>query len=246
MQRADFPVVEFTRGTDAFLFAESAESDCFISLFDPDWLKESATLHTKEVAGRGSVVVFDHENHSLVLREYRRGGMMSRLNKDQYYWRGLAATRPWQEFMMLRTLVQLRLPVPAPYACRISRTGLMYRGSLITHLIPDTETLASTLTHREVSEPEWFNIGRCIRRFHDAGAFHSDLNAHNILLNKNSEIFLIDFDKSGFRTGHGRPWKFANLKRLQRSIMKCWTKSDLVFFSPQSWGTLRDGYLSTD
>lgn len=239
-------MIGFSRGTSSYLFAESAEKDCVVELFDPAWLKQSGLLQNAALAGRGIICLFEHADKTLVLRHYRRGGFIRHLSPDRYRWQGLDSSRPWREFNLLAELQHLQLPAPVPYACCVSRTGWTYSGALITRMIPATETLAQKLCREEVPESEWFAIGQCIRRFHDAGVFHSDLNAHNILLNSDGRVFLIDFDKSGLRTGHGRPWKFANLKRLQRSIMKCWTEADLFFFSPQSWATLKAGYLSTD
>ena len=64
----------------------------------------------------------------------------------------------------------------------------------------------------------WAAIGRCLRRFHDFGICHADLNAHNVLLRGRSDVFLIDFDRGRQR----RPglWRDANLVRLRRSIEK--------------------------
>ncbi len=64
----------------------------------------------------------------------------------------------------------------------------------------------------------WAAIGRCLRRFQDYGLCHSDLNAHNILLRGEEEVFLIDFD-NGRRRGPGL-WRDANLARLRRSLDK--------------------------
>ena len=62
---------------------------------------------------------------------------------------------------------------------------------------------------------------------------HGDLNAHNILLRNDDEVFLIDFDKARLRRGGGDAdaavlgerlqrspgmWADANLARLRRSL----------------------------
>ena len=38
----------------------------------------------------------------------------------------------------------------------------------------------------------WIDIGRCIRRFVDAGVHHADLNAHNVLLDSEDRVWLVD------------------------------------------------------
>ena len=58
----------------------------------------------------------------------------------------------------------------------------------------NSEPLAARLSKGPLSLTQWIAIGRCIRRFHDAGVCHADLNAHNILLTP-EQVYLIDFDR---------------------------------------------------
>jgi len=82
-----------------------------------------------------------------------------------------------------------------------------------------------------------------IRQFHDAGVYHDDLNAHNILLAEDM-IYLIDFDKGDIR--QGKSWKKKNLARLLRSLHKEQGKASQVqktfAFSNQNWEQLLKGY----
>lgn len=109
------------------------------------------------------------------------------------------------------------LPVPVAVAARYQREGLTYRGDLITELLPESQTLAQYLEYKELGLPAWAAVGRCIRRFHDLGFCHADLNAHNVVLGA-EEVFLIDFDRARHR-GPGL-WRDANLTRLLRSLEK--------------------------
>lgn len=66
---------------------------------------------------------------------------------------------------------------------------------------------------------------------HDLQVNHTDLNIHNILVDNNSVVWLIDFDKCGVKEGDS--WKESNLSRLKRSFYKeknkrdiCWQESD--------------------
>lgn len=187
-----------------------------------DWFEpsrwESDTQQVGEARGRGAALLFEKDGQRYVLRHYRRGGMAARVSPDRYLWMGEDATRPLRE---LRVNMQLRaagLPVPVPVAARYLREGAGYRGDLITQLLPDTMTLAQRLDAGEVSLRSWAAIGRCLRRFHDYGFCHADLNAHNILLRGDEEIHLIDLD--GGRLRHPGLWRDANLARLHRSLCK--------------------------
>ena len=63
----------------------------------------------------------------------------------------------------------------------------------------------------------WVSIGRCIRRFHDLGVCHADLNAHNVLLGEET-VHLVDFDRCRLRADG--LWRDGNLVRLRRSLEK--------------------------
>jgi len=231
-------------GTRYYRFDKSREADCEPRLFDRQWLVANGLVSGESSLGRGTTCTFNFDQRSLVLRHYRRGGAVRHLSADCYLWRGLEESRPRAEYTLLQIMVQQGLPCPRPYACRVERSGLTYRGALIMEEIRQSCSLAELLTQREVADAEWRAIGQCIRRFHDAAVFHSDLNANNILLDSQSRVYLIDFDKSGMRPGQGRHWKSANLKRLQRSILKCRTRADTFFFSPAQWPVLTEGYRS--
>ena len=235
---------QFERNGMNYRFCEDSPSQCDVRLFDSDWLSAQGLIQKTISHGRNRVDIFSHRQSTLVCRHYYRGGAMRRILMDQYLWTGLKHTRAWKEFDVLLRLQSLNLPAPEPYACRIIRNSFSYRACLITRYIPSTETLAETLRRREVSNQQWFDIGRCVRKFHDVGLHHSDLNANNILLDDQNQVYLIDFDKASFLPVQSKKWKQRNLERLQRSIVKCQTRSETFYYDPTSWGQLRDGYSS--
>ena len=61
-------------------------------------------------------------------------------------------------------------------------------------------------------------VGQTIRRFHDVGLDHVDLNARNLLVGPQGEVFMIDLDRCRLRAP-GR-WQAGNLARLERSLEK--------------------------
>jgi 3-deoxy-D-manno-octulosonic acid kinase len=96
------------------------------------------------------------------------------------------------------------------------------------------------LSNGEVGKSQWLTIGRCIRRFHDAGSFHADLTGHNVLLDKNADMHLLDFDRGGIRADGA--WKEANLKRLHRSLKKISRQDEKINVSEADWQSLIDAY----
>ena len=76
----------------------------------------------------------------------------------------------------------------------------------------------ATRLDRADSEAMLERVGATVADFHAAGAYHADLNAHNVLIGR-ERIWLIDFDRGELRVPRAG-WRHANLARLQRSIHK--------------------------
>ena len=103
----------------------------------------------------------------------------------------------------------------------MTRRGLLWSGSLVTRRLPG-RTLAERLDAGPLDARAWAAVGRCIARFHVAGIRHADLNAHNVMLDGDGTVFLIDFDRASRRaSGPGvARWRTDNLRRLRRSLAK--------------------------
>ena len=205
------------------------------SLFDADhWRARGAVVG--EATGRGQALMLDTPFGAAVLRPYLRGGQAARISRDRYLWLGLERTRAVHEFRVLAGLRDLELPVPAPLAAGVRRTGPVYRCALLMERIPDARPLGERLGDDDVA---WPAIGRCICRFHQAGLDHADLNANNILLDADDKAWLIDFDRARFDpmlAVNGR----ANLRRLHRSLAKLWPDGDDRL--DMAWAQLLQGY----
>jgi 3-deoxy-D-manno-octulosonic acid kinase len=152
-----------------------------------------------------------------VLRHYRRGGLARHFSADRFLWLGEARVRAFAELRLLAELERLALPAPRPVAARYTRAGTGYRADLLATRIAATRSFASALAGRPAA-PVYSAIGACIRRFHDAGICHADLNAHNVLIDAAGRIHLIDFDRGSVRAPG--EWRAANLARLRRSLRK--------------------------
>ncbi|HSN17309.1 MAG TPA: 3-deoxy-D-manno-octulosonic acid kinase [Gammaproteobacteria bacterium] len=189
------------------------------------------------VGGRGSAWLVQHGADQWVLRHYRRGGLPGRFIHDAYLWTGLEVTRAWREWRLLYSLYQEGLPVPQPVAAQVVRTGFIYRADLITRRILAASSIATLMEGGGESRIPWSEAGRTVRRLHDAGVFHADLNAHNLLVDAAAKVHVIDLDR-GERRGPGA-WRQANLARLERSLCKL-TGSKAVI--APAWAAFLDGY----
>jgi 3-deoxy-D-manno-octulosonic acid kinase len=187
----------------------------------PDWFKPQFWIARNAViarhTGRGAVIGFESDGRRYLLRHYLRGGLAAAFSAERYLWLGEARTRSLTELKLTLRLHADALPVPRPVAVRYEQSGWGYTADIITDYLPDTRTLAACLDAGELPLPAWTAVGRIIRRFHDWGLDHADLNAHNILLRGVDEVFLIDFDRARLRRTPGL-WRDANLARLRRSL----------------------------
>ncbi|MCK4710290.1 MAG: 3-deoxy-D-manno-octulosonic acid kinase [Gammaproteobacteria bacterium] len=191
--------------------------------------------------GRAEVVYFHLEDQNFVLKHYYRGGLVASISKDQYFGFDIEKTRAFREWRLLKKMHALGLPVPEAVAARVVKSLFSYRADLITREIEKVKTLAELLTVKAIDTQMWEKIGACIKLFHQHDIYHADLNARNILLTMEEDIFLIDFDNSCFRNG-ADTWKMANLKRLKRSLLK-FKKNEVVFkFNEACWAAFLQGY----
>lgn len=228
-------------GGEGAVFSNAASHiEATVPWFEPRyWIARGAMV--SQARGRGTVHCFEHEGRRYVLRHYRRGGLAAALSPDRYLWLGEAMTRPVREMNLTLRMHAAGLPVPMPVAARYEHAGASYRGDMITEYLPDTRSLAQCLDADEVRLDSWTAIGRCIRRFHDYGLCHADLNAHNILLRGDSEVFLIDFDRCSRRSPG--LWRDANLARLRRSLDKLEDGRPQRRFDDTQWHCLLSAYF---
>lgn len=202
------------------------------STFDRAWWQAQGKI-TGQAPGRGASLFLNAGNgEEWVLRPYRRGGLVARLSEARYLWTGLERTRAFRELRLTADLHARGLPVPRPVAADVTRHGLTYSAALITVRIPGARALASLLENGEADDDLLQRVGATIRRFHDVGLDHVDLNARNLLVGEEGKVWLIDLDRCRLR--HDGAWKGRNLERLERSLVK--------LGAPDTMTAIRKGY----
>jgi 3-deoxy-D-manno-octulosonic acid kinase len=168
-----------------------------------------------------------------VLRHFKRGGWMARLARDRYLWLGLARTRSFAEFDLLRLMWQAGLPVPRPLGAAVWRDRLTYRAALLTERIPQARPLALC------SEPQvWLEAGRVVAQMHQFEVWHADLNVFNLLVDAQDKVWIIDLDR-GRRKALTATQRAENLSRLLRSVRKVAPELEST-----CWHEFKQGYQS--
>ena len=178
-----------------------------------------------------------------VLRHYYRGGLIAKLINDRYLYSSLQNTRVYKEIALLEKMLSLGLPVPKPIAGKIQRKGFFYSADLLMEKL-DARDLVALLKQSNFNETLWTNIGETIAEFHNQSIYHSDLNAHNILVDDKNKIWLIDFDKCEFRDDSSS-WKNDNMERLNRSFEKEKNKFSSFNYNNGCWKILNAAYLNS-
>lgn len=228
-------------GAQHVLYDAEQLSDVGPMVFDPVAL-EQAGLVRGSAEGRGTTHFVELEGKACALRHYRRGGMVAGLLGDRYLRGSLSKSRAWREWHLLKDLAARGLPVPKPIAARVVTHGLFYRADLITQRLMGVRPLSRILKDGPLlPAAQWREIGRCIRRFHDEGVYHADLNAHNILLSPDDSVWIIDFDRGCIRKP-ALGWQQANLDRLRRSLDKISELNESSHSHESDWQQLTEGW----
>ena len=242
-------------GSSYILYDASIIAEPTLQLFDFDYHTNQCSQQNKSVSqpsagqhggiGRARVVYFSQGEKSFVLKHYYRGGAVASILKDRYLGFSIIKSRAFRELRLLKKMNEFGLPVPVAVAAHVDKGMLFYRADLITEELKQAKTLSDVLSNSVLTDENWQKIGYCIKRFHQHDIYHADLNARNILLLANLEIYLIDFDNSYIRLGSrfgSNVWKMANLSRLKRSLLKFKNNTDDFNFNKANWLALLNGY----
>ncbi len=236
-------IVQYQQNNTFCLYDSELVADFTIEMLTSAyWLANEKVLG--QAHGRGTTYFVEYEGQQQwVLRHYYRGGLIGKLIHDSYWFTSMAATRAFAEFNLLKVMHQQGLPAPRPVACRVIKHRLSYQADLLTSRIENGQDLVAYLSKQPLSAKLWQEVGAVIARFHQQGIYHHDLNAHNILIDENNKIWLIDFDR-GEQRAVKTDWQQGNLSRLLRSFNKELNKLPKFHWQPENWQQLMQGYNS--
>lgn len=226
-------------------FDTSVLPQCPNEYFEPNYWRANNKIKGS-ASGRSTAFFVDAGAQGLLLRHYYRGGLVGKVNKDRFKREPIAESRAMAEFGLLLKLRELNLPVPRPVAARYTKASLWgYRADILVEVIPNAQDIFKVLQQQQLTAQQWCAIGATIRQLHDAGVYHSDLNCHNIMLDAKQAVWIVDFDKCGFK--QQGEWQEANLQRLLRSLNKELNKAKEAsqafhFDEIRDWPLLEQGY----
>lgn len=205
------------------------------------WLHAEPVAGALRAAGRGNTMFVGNVPRQFVLRHYLRGGLVGKLLRDVYLWTGEDRTRPFLEWRMLSKMADSGLRVPRPAAARYCRRGPVYTADLITVRIPDVVSLSEFIASDTLPGDFWQALGAAVQDFHDKGVFHADMNAYNLQIDSDGDLWMLDFDRG--RLLQPGPWQQKTLSRLHRSLQKIVDLDPRLHFRKQNWEQFLEGYF---
>ena len=157
--------------------------------------------------GRGGILRVG----DLVLRPYRRGGLLRHVNEKTYR----THLRFAAEHAIHKGLWEAGFPTVEPFGYAWRPSGLGVEGVLITRLAEGE----AWPRRWDLSTDRGGDIRRLIGSLCDWGLWSPDLNATNVILPATGGALLLDWDRAGFEYAGVDLWPRYRA-RLERSLRK--------------------------
>jgi 3-deoxy-D-manno-octulosonic acid kinase len=159
-----------------------------------------------------------------VVRHARRGGLLARFLDDRY----LGAPRFLREILIAGELARAGIPTPAVLAGVMYAAGLMHRADIATERVDGRDLAALFFGDAAPAGSErsviWRAVGALVRRLHNAGFVHPDLQLRNVLVVRAGSLtpdpWLLDIDTCRRVAAGDEESRRANLARFDRSWAK--------------------------
>ena len=194
------------------------------------------TLPRSPHGGRHPLRRLHAPSGGLLVRAYRKGGLLRALRGDRFWGRW----RPLDELVLLHRLGALRIPVVAAAGAVIAFGRWTWTGHLLTREVSGAADLDQWLRDAcaGARAPRGglqvlHRAGRAVRELHDAGVQHADLHPKNLLVTPDARVLVIDLDKArAFDRPLTEVRRARNLLRLMRAVDKLRLKGVPV---PTAW-----------
>ena len=152
------------------------------------------------------------------LKRFRRGGLTAPLWRDRYP----RASRLVRALAASGEAARRGVPTPAAVALLVERDrGPLVRGYLATEEIEGAEDLARRAVRGAATVRDVEEAMRAVRRMHDRGVVHPDLNLGNLMMLAAGPVHVVDLDRVTFTGGPvSERRRRQALRRIARSCAK--------------------------
>ena len=173
----------------------------------PDLELSGATASLGEVFGRGGV----HRRGQVVVRPYRRGGLMLHVNERTY----LGSDRFQKEADIHRALWESGFPTVEPLGFAFRPYSWGVEGLYLTRHVK-ASPWAGAFERTSALLPQLVQL---LDALSDWGLFAPDLNATNFLIDEKDTLLALDWDRASW-SEPGEALREAYLRRLVRSLTR--------------------------
>lgn len=190
-----------------------------INLIEHPTVLQQPSEHAHCLSGRSAMLGGSIDGvGEVVMKTYRRGGFL-RFFLGHLHMR-LAQSRSRKEFKMLERVRELGVNAPEPVAY-IEYGEFWYKAWLVTKRIPGAETLID-IAYQDESRAIALGkeVARQIGKLIKHGVYHIDLHPGNIVVSKDCEVFIVDFDKAYNFSGGLNDLRDRYLRRWRRAVLK--------------------------
>jgi len=168
---------------------------CFSELIEPTaFINEFLNAKVLGEKGRGGIRIVTFDGKAIACRQYIHGGLLRGLTGNLFF----TGKRAIREMEMLMYLKDNGFPVVQPYCVLIEKRILSKIPYLLTILQENTIDLMELF--KRGSAKDRLRVARKLAelfwRLENLGVYHPDLHPGNVLVDRERNLFFLDFDKS--------------------------------------------------
>ena len=189
-------------------------------------------------AGRGRVAFVESAGRAVAIKKLRRGGRLGGWWRDRFPSRSRLFAN-----LALPTLARDRgVPTPKPLALLVvPGPPLLCRGWFALERVPGAVDLIRRVRERPPSGDEWARIFAEVRRLHEVGIEHPDLNLGNMMIDAEGKAWVIDHDRCRASDAPlGADDRIDAIRRIERSYHKTCSQAGLEPDPAIDWLALYD------
>jgi len=186
-------------------------------------------LSDSELVGRRPLLELRLDREVFLVRRFSHGGLLRWLTGKRF----LDAERPFRELILSDSLLRVGIRTPRVLAARARSIGLGWQLEVLTRRVENALDLGYVLGLARKGELApgvrasiLKSLGDLVRRLHQHGCLHADLQPNNVLVNSEAleggtpELWLLDLDRSYFVDHLADGERRANLRRLYRHVAR--------------------------
>lgn len=154
----------------------------------------------------------------VAIKRYHRGGILGKIISNLYL--RIGKTRAEVEFERFFEANQIGINAPEPLVFAYTK-GLLYKAWIVTREIPQAISLSElSKADEEKARDVATAAAMQMRTLIENRLFHVDLHPGNVIVDANSKVYLMDFDKATYFKGKQKKLRDFYLCRWRRACIK--------------------------